>query len=1223
MAAVVAVCTLPLFISGKAEASVLSPNALVSESDTRAAGYSKEKSFREAVLSACQSLDGVKYEWGGGGWNGIDCAGSVSIAYAVALGTVSIKSTPGSYGSRTLSYSGGGNPDRYGFYRPGFAGIKTSFTNGIYKKRNISPSENHFSDFETNGTKGIQSEEWLSIINTYGFKPGDMIVWWNDNNDSVNAQHITIYAGIENGVPMHWTASSTMGYFCKKPLADSSSEAGKGSFTGFMGLRATALRDSAYAGFYLDKRDPSGINYTGSVFSVYGDKSLSDKIGELRDDDSDGVYTDFYALKNGSYTKQRYSLTPDGDHGTCYEDELYIRETTKPSGVILSDGTRMSLADQNGNIPDVYTFVDDSVYIAKITLKETDGSTGKLEYTISETGGDILYSASHSSYKYDPGSDVILITNMETTDSTAGRGKGGGLFTEAGGVTLEKVTSTAFDVTSTVFTLSEGSETVATYKYSDGSWKWFDIYGRTWGDQQVFPIKYGADYVITETFSKGEPFKCVDGSEIGYEYSNDSGWTKVSDTSYFYEFTAGTDADDGILEFTVENNRISGKFKLVKNVLDEDDSAEGFIFEIWNETKTQKLATGTSASDGTVYWETGSGRNIEMIELPTGSFVLAELVPVRFYKDSTGEYTYKIPEGFTDGKDGKWYRTITIERDIRSEAVTNDRYEGRILINKSSEDGVVKDVDFKVYYGGKGEEPVWQSSPVATGSTGKKGELEFTNLPLGWYRIDEVVKPAYSVTWDDGTEGNSRIVRIKEKDDGKTLKVKAYNNIDIHPEIATELTGIDGSHDAGCGTGIMLKDTISYENLISGYEYEITGSLIDKKTGDIIKDKDGREYTVTERFTPKGESSMDSNGREVIKGTAEVNFFVDTGYLYGLALNEGEDRVNIVCYETLKFRGITIAEHKDIEDEDQTVNVAPFITTSATDDSTNTGVLTLSEQVNITDKVSFSGLAPGESYILTGTLIDKKTGGTYVDPDGRTYTEETPFAPDLSSGFVMVHFENVNVPLDETELVIFERLKIESTGDVIASHEDINDNDQTVRRPVCSTTATTSGGNKAFWENTTVTIVDHVYYENLEVGKTYYAKASLMLSDGTSVVSKGHDVVSICEFEPQEESGYVDVTLKFNSGNLEKGDRVVVTENIYDKSTQEEIDLGIQSEDIHVLSHDDLNNMDQSLTVTSIPVLGDLDETSKIIGLGITFIVTGAVSIVLAFEIRRRRVRRG
>ena len=140
LAATVAICTLPLFIyREKTKAAVLSQNALVSESDTKAAGSSSEKAFRDAVLSSCQRLEGVKYEWGGGGWNGIDCAGSVSIAYADALGTVSIKGTPGSYGSRTLSYSGGGNPDKYGFYRPGFAGIKTSFTNGIYKKRGISP----------------------------------------------------------------------------------------------------------------------------------------------------------------------------------------------------------------------------------------------------------------------------------------------------------------------------------------------------------------------------------------------------------------------------------------------------------------------------------------------------------------------------------------------------------------------------------------------------------------------------------------------------------------------------------------------------------------------------------------------------------------------------------------------------------------------------------------------------------------------------------------------------------------------------------------------------------------------------------------------------------------------------------------------------------------------------------------------------------------------------
>ena len=71
LAATVAICTLPLFIyREKTKAAVLSQNALVSESDTKAAGYSSEKAFRDAVLSSCQRLEGVKYEWGGGGWNG-------------------------------------------------------------------------------------------------------------------------------------------------------------------------------------------------------------------------------------------------------------------------------------------------------------------------------------------------------------------------------------------------------------------------------------------------------------------------------------------------------------------------------------------------------------------------------------------------------------------------------------------------------------------------------------------------------------------------------------------------------------------------------------------------------------------------------------------------------------------------------------------------------------------------------------------------------------------------------------------------------------------------------------------------------------------------------------------------------------------------------------------------------------------------------------------------
>lgn len=1214
-AATIAICTLPFLIQPQnVKAAVISSNALVSASNTKAAGYSTAKSFRDAILSACKKLDGVKYEWGGGGWNGIDCAGSVSLAYSVALGTASINSTPGSYGYKTLSYSGGGNPDKYGFYRPGFAGIKTSFTNGIFRSRGISASENHFSSFDTNGTKGIQSDEWITIINNYGIKPGDMIMWWNDDRDSTNAQHITIYAGIENGVPMQWTGSSSMGYFCKKPLADSSAEAGKGSFTGFMVLRATDLTDNAYAGFRVEKKDPSGIGYTGAVFSFYSDNELANKVGELRDDDSDGIYTDYYALISGSYSKQRYQMTKTDDTATAFEDKLYIKETTAPTGVILPEGAKISLA-ANGSLPDIYRFADENIYCISFGLTSGDGSYGRLSYSVEKEGSGQIYSDTITDYSYTSGSDSIVIANL-----------GSGLFTEASGIALEKTTSTELDITTTVFTVKEGSELVAAYKYKDGSWNWYDASDNKWEGTDSFPLKYSTDYVITEKFSKPAPFKCADGTVIEYAVSNDtSGWTKVNETTYTYSFTTGDITSEALYSFTVENNTSAGEIKVIKGVADNDDSADGFVFELWNENKTKMLASGLSETDGIVYWKTGNGEHIETLKVPSGNYVLAEVKPDKCYSGSSAEYTYKVPEGFTDGNDGKWYKNITVGSETVTESVTNDRNEVTIKVAKSSDDLVIKGVKFELYYGGNSTEPSWQSKNLAKGSTNKNGVLEFKNLPVGWYRIDEIAEPVYRVVWDDNTEGNSRIIYLSDSDDNKTLEVKAYNKLDITPEIRTEFTNTELSHDVWCGTNVELVDKVCFENLISGYEYVLTGSLYDKSTGDYLTDKDGKMYLSVVTFTADssvGEETTDGKGRKVVSGYVDVPFTVDTAMLYEKTFAQGADSLDIVCFEGLTFRGISIANHRDLEDADQTVRVAPTVKTTAYDSGTNTSVLTLSEVVTINDKVSFEGLAPGEKYVVTGTLIDKTTGMQYVDPDGKTYTQELAFVPSEPSGFVVVTFEDVKVTLKPVELVVFESLAVEGSVEPIARHEDIDDEDQTVKRPACSTFATTVKGDKSFLEDSVVTVVDHIYFENLEVGKSYYAKAELCLSNGTHVISRGVEVVSIQEFEPSEATGTVDVTIKFDSSNLQSGDRVVVLETIYDKSTDEEIAQGIQAEDIKVLSHDDLNNMDQSLSVTDIPISGELTRTEMVVGFTIAGITTAAAVIAIAVEVKKKKFKR-
>ena len=105
-------------------------------------------------------------------------------------------------------------------------------------------------------------------------------------------------------------------------------------------------------------------------------------------------------------------------------------------------------------------------------------------------------------------------------------------------------------------------------------------------------------------------------------------------------------------------------------------------------------------------------------------------------------------------------------------------------------------------------------------------------------------------------------------------------------------------------------------------------------------------------------------------------------------------------------------------------------------------------------------------------------------------------------------------------------------------------------------------------------------------------------------------------------SGVVDVTIKFKSSGLEAGDTVVVIENIYDMSTEEEIAQGIQTEDVRVISHEDLNNKDQSLAVTNLPISGELLSGESVWGFVVFFISIGAGAVAITIEVKRKRIKR-
>ena len=94
--------------------------------------------------------------------------------------------------------------------------------------------------------------------------------------------------------------------------------------------------------------------------------------------------------------------------------------------------------------------------------------------------------------------------------------------------------------------------------------------------------------------------------------------------------------------------------------------------------------------------------------------------------------------------------------------------------------------------------------------------------------------------------------------------------------------------------------------------------------------------------------------------------------------------------------------------------------------------------------MEYKGLVPGETYTANGTLVDKSTGEALIDAGGNPVTATAEFAPKAAEGIVEVAFEFDAPHLEEgAALVAFERC-LDAKGSVVAVHEDIDDEGQTV-----------------------------------------------------------------------------------------------------------------------------------------------------------------------------------
>ena len=210
----------------------------------------------------------------------------------------------------------------------------------------------------------------------------------------------------------------------------------------------------------------------------------------------------------------------------------------------------------------------------------------------------------------------------------------------------------------------------------------------------------------------------------------------------------------------------------------------------------------------------------------------------------------------------------------------------------------------------------------------------------------------------------------------------------------------------------------------------------------------------------------------------------------------------VVAFESLSLNGKELASHADIEDKSQTVTITkPTLSTTAVDGLDADKNLIGEGDVTIVDTVKYKNVTPGKTYKVSGTLYEKVTDKDgkvskkqLLDADGNPVTAETEFVPDDTYGTVDVTFTfDGSLLKDNTPVVAFESLSYK--GKEIASHSDIEDEDQTVTMhtsKIGTTAMDKLDGDKTVIADAESTVTDKVDYDHVLTGKSYTMAGILM-----------------------------------------------------------------------------------------------------------------------------------
>ena len=273
------------------------------------------------------------------------------------------------------------------------------------------------------------------------------------------------------------------------------------------------------------------------------------------------------------------------------------------------------------------------------------------------------------------------------------------------------------------------------------------------------------------------------------------------------------------------------------------------------------------------------------------------------------------------------------------------------------------------------------------------------------------------------------VSRNKVTIDLGTLTDEYEKEITIHTTATDKETG---EKIIVAGKKVTIVDTVTLDGLEEGRKYQLKGwQMLKEENAELLID--GKRVESDYTFVADNE-----------KMKVEISYMFDASELGGQNLVTFEELYDLKNPE----EPVKVAEHKDIDDEGQTILITErkiSIHTTATDKN-GRKEMEAGKDLTIVDTVTLEGLEIGTNYKLSGWQMVKAENAKLLI-DGKEVTNDYEFTADKENMEVQIEFTFNGSTLGGKQLVTFEELYDMTNPEEpkkVTEHKDIIDDGLTV-----------------------------------------------------------------------------------------------------------------------------------------------------------------------------------